>query len=448
MNKVHVRSLLGLLLAAVCRPSLAGPPEVAKPPALAEFSDEIVTGGPSEFMTVRHLKMRGSNQAIGAKLAEIARDRHGFKPPHRSAEAMKPRWEYFRNAWPNQYERALGASAALGKAPDENFDTLSLTVDLKIDPACSVVYYPPKSTEPGHGMLSRNYDFTTGPYSEMVGIPAPAGASAMYANTYVFEVYPDKGYPALYLTANELLCCCIDGVNSEGLTVALLANADTEGGVPMKPTGSCIAGLDEADIGRMILDRCATIEDARKLLSEIKFYYTWIPVHFIIGDRSGQSFVWEYSMDCKKRYVVDGGGEVQVITNHPLHRMNASKKWQLNGGIGESQDRYDRLVTEIDSAGPKLSLDKIKYVNSCVAVTSKAPPPRDPHRQERTLWHSVYDCSDRSLMVDFYLGEGKDSAYKNQKRSGYLKFALQTTASLAEGKGSDTRKHTRSPAER
>lgn len=430
--KGSIRALLALTVLFCCKSVHAGPPD--KAPTLAEFSEKVVSGGPDEFMTVRHLRMRGSNQAIGYKLAEIAKTRHGFEPQHRSAELMRARWDYLKTAYPTQYERCLGASAYFGKSPDDAFDTLNLTVDLQMEPACSTVYYPPQSTDIGHAILSRNYDFTTGPFSEMMGIPTPPGTAAMYANTYVMEVYPDQGRPALYLCANDLLGVAIDGVNSEGLSVALLANSDPAAGIPMKPTGMCIPGVDEGELPRMILDQCATVDEAKKLLSEVKAYYTWIPVHYIIGDKSGQSFVWEYSMDRKKRYEVDGAGDVQVITNHALHRMSVSRDSQMTAGVGESQGRFDRLVTEIDKAGPKLSLDQIKLANACVAVTTKAPPSSSPHRQERTLWHSLYDCNDRSLMVDFYLGEGKDSAYKNQKRSGYLKFVLNATPSLAEGR--------------
>jgi hypothetical protein len=41
----------------------------------------------------------------------------------------------------------------------------------------------------------------------------------------------------------------------------------------------------------------------------------------------------------------------------------------------------------------------------------------------RTLWHAIYDCHDKSLGIDFYLGE-KD-ANGNEKRSGYLHFQLE-----------------------
>ena len=58
------------------------------------FRETLVAGTAQDFMQVRHLVLRGSNRAIGAKLAELARTRHGVLPrpskspyaqPHRGA---------------------------------------------------------------------------------------------------------------------------------------------------------------------------------------------------------------------------------------------------------------------------------------------------------------------------------------------------------------------------
>ncbi len=45
-----------------------------------QFAERIVAGGPDDFMTVRHLRFRGSQCEIGKKLAEIAKSRNALQP--------------------------------------------------------------------------------------------------------------------------------------------------------------------------------------------------------------------------------------------------------------------------------------------------------------------------------------------------------------------------------
>ena len=89
---------------------------------------------------------------------------------------------------------------------------------------CSVVFYPGASSASGHATLSRNYDFSTAPWTELAGPAAYEPDRRNAEDPYVIEVYPDTGYASLFLTAYELLGSSLDGINSEGLTVALLAN--------------------------------------------------------------------------------------------------------------------------------------------------------------------------------------------------------------------------------
>ena len=64
----------------------------------------------------------------------------------------------------------------------------------------------------------------------------------------------------------------------------------------------------------------------------------------------------------------------------------------------------------------------MKRANACVLIIDEpgAPKAKNP---DRTIWHSVYDCHEKTLEVDFYLGEDP-SAPKGQRRSGYLRFSL------------------------
>jgi hypothetical protein len=420
-----LRHFVLVALAGAVLPSRAG-----AEPSLREFSEKQVAGGKNDFMIVRLLKLRGSNEAIGRKLAEIARSRHGTEPTAESVELTKKRWQFYKTQYPTHHARSAGAADFFGAPVDGPADTMALLFNMDISPACSVVYYPPEYTASGHAILSRNYDFSTSTYAEIIGQAPAKGTRPMTGDPYIIEMYPDEGYASLYLCAYELLGGCLDGINEHGVTVAMLANGDPQAETPPQPSDTWRAALSEIEIPRFVLDRCKNVDEARDLLMQVPIYYSFIPCHYIIGDRSGRSIIWEYDYDLKARHVVEGKGRPQVITNHPVHKYETDGKARKE--LGESWGRYRRLSAEIAKAPKGRSVDDIRRANAC--IKAKGPPtPRGPNlppRLERTLWYALYDCHDLSVEIDFYLGEDP-AALNGEKRSGYLRFTLDGANSVA-----------------
>lgn len=396
--------------------------------ALQSFSEKQVAGGEKDFMIVRHLTMRGSNEAIGKKLAEIAATRHGFELSADSSDQTKKRWAFFKKHYPNHYARAAGAAEYFGAPVGGPADTMALWYNANLAPACSVVYYPPAYTALGHAVLSRNYDFGTATYAEFIGQRPPKGSRAWTADPYIIEVYPHQGHASLYLCSYDLLGGCLDGVNEKGLSVALLANNDPYDISPPSPSRGGKPALSEIELTRFLLDRCATVDEAQTLLEKIPVHYAMMPCHYIIGDRSGQSVVFEYSVDLADRFLTGGNNQPQVITNHPVHLYEAEAKIKLHASSGESFGRYRKLESQIQTAPQARSLEDMKKTNACVKARTPAnrPVPGLPQGLNRTLWHSMYDCTDGSMEVDFYLGEDA-SAPGGERRSGYLKFKLDNS---------------------
>ena len=398
------------IFAATVQPSTALEPTTKG----LEFSERVVAGGPDDFMTVRHLQLRGSQRTIGRKLAEIAHTRHGVQPVHLDPATADQRLEFYRNDYPMHYERSLGVVDHFGTTFEGGLDATTLPYNLPSNFGCSVVYYPPTHTASGHAILSRNYDWSTGTWSDVLGAPRQNGERKTTEDPYVIEVYPDHGYPSLYLCAYELLGGCFDGVNSEGVTVALLAN---EGGAAPTPSHTWRPGLSEVEIGRYILDTCASVDEARKALELIDFYYAFTPCHYIIGDSKGESFVWEYSVNLKRRYTVDGKGGPQWVTNHAIHARAYPTAESIPESLtGSTFTRFRRLNEKINKAPVKRSTDDIRHANRCVRAVGGGAVPA------RTLWHAMYDCHDKTLAIDFYLGESDASG--GEKRSGYVHFRL------------------------
>jgi hypothetical protein len=380
--------------------------------------EELVAGGPSDFMTARHLTLRGSNRMIGKELAKIARDRHKVKPAKGDPLITRARREYFHQNSRTHYERMQGVADLYGVSLEGEHDLSGLGYNQNVKPGCSTVYYPPTHTANGHAILSRNYDFSTAPFPVMLGMPDFEGSKAMTADPYVIEVYPDRGYPSLYVCAYDLLGGCIDGMNSEGLTVALLADDEAMSGSLVEPTRQAQAGFNEIAITRHILDTCACTEDAKHALMMAKMYYSFIMCHYIVSDKHGHSFIWEWSPAHNREYIVDGAGKPQVITNHPVHKYAKPEEMPVEEHPGSSYTRYRKLQERL-AAEPKATMEYIKGTNLCV----RADPPASQGRYPgRTLWHSVYDMTVKTAEIDFYLGEdGKGG----QRRSGYKKFSLK-----------------------
>ena len=65
--------------------------------------------------------------------------------------------------------------------------------------------FPLAKSQNSHSLISRNFDFSLGTASQMVGMPSKPGELPMVSRPYVFEVYPDKGYASVYLCVYDLL---------------------------------------------------------------------------------------------------------------------------------------------------------------------------------------------------------------------------------------------------
>jgi hypothetical protein len=227
----------------------------------------------------------------------------------------------------------------------------------------------------------------------------------MTARPYVVETRPSDGGPAcLFLCAYELLGGCIDGLNSEGLVVALLAD-DESGGAD--PTLAPAVGLNEIQLLRFLLETCADTGEAREALLSAKQHYMFLPCHYLVADASGDSFVWERTAN--REHVVEGGGQVQVATNHLLHGRPSLDDLPAGDGPSATYARARRLTAALEGRAGPLSPEQIKATHACVNR-------EEPGAAVRTLWHAIYDAADRSLEVSFYLGEGR--------RSPYLRFAI------------------------
>jgi Acyl-coenzyme A:6-aminopenicillanic acid acyl-transferase len=402
-----------------------------------------------DFMTVRHLAVGGTNFEIGRTLGTLASERYGQTPDDLVADSMyvRARRLYVQRNYPIHAERMPGVAAALGLDPeDDRYDLtgLSLLTDLPT-PAfgCSVVYYPPASTVTGHGYLSRNYDFFVGSIADIMMVaqaPDDGRAPAAMSEPYVMEWHPeDGGYASLAIHAFDTLSGTLDGINSAGLVVSILA--DEEGMQALGPNWEPhlgrqqIVGLHELAVMRLLLDTCATVSEAAEALLTVKQYYRFAPCRYLVADRSGHSFVYENSIGRNVQYVIDGNGQLQLATNFQLSK-HPSPETMPDGPLTLENNafwRYRMLTGRIADHRGGFTTHEMKDTNACVNVatlieTMRSDPAQRPNAEGvngRTMWHSLYDQQARTVEISFYLGEDVQAdGTRRERRSDYMTFHL------------------------
>jgi hypothetical protein len=416
----------GVLIALLVFASLAAHVAAEEPKLKGALQqDKVIAGGPKEFMEVRHLVLKGTNEEIGRALALMAKERYNAQPiPSEDPFRTRVQRRYIEKQYPILFDRMRGAAAAFSRRVDD--DTANFTSLMYLfgsGPGCSVVHIPPAMTNDGNSIVSRNYDFSTG---TLFGTQPPKGELPCTARPYLVEMHPERGYASLAMYSYDLLSGSLDGINSEGLTVALLADDELMGKFKMEPAGMDGVGLGVLQMLRLLLDTCATVDEAKETLLMTKQYYEIVPVHFLVADRNGQSFVWEYSQAHNKEYIIENPGKPLLTTNFSLNRHLSEGKPPSAELAKPLCGRYCALCEHIAKKGDKLTLDSIKEAHKVADITVT---PKDPGQvPTRTLWHALYVPGQRKLQISFYLHDEPNSKAPGAVRivrSEYLEFVLK-----------------------
>src|SRR5438874_3984791 len=77
-------------------------------PSTLRFQERTVAGTDRDLMIVRYLRLEGSNAQIGARLAEIARERHGSTGDTAPGALATEQLAWVTTNWPEMAERAEG----------------------------------------------------------------------------------------------------------------------------------------------------------------------------------------------------------------------------------------------------------------------------------------------------------------------------------------------------
>ncbi len=373
------------------------------------FIQKTVVGCKEDFMIVQYYKIKGTNKKIGRKIAQIAKSLNIKINSSTDTLKNKLKYKYLKQNYPIHYKRMQGIADEYNIKIDDYSKDISIIPYIPTKTNCSVIFYPGHHTENKHDILSRNYDFTLGNINLQ---KCEKNELPICSRPIIFEIYPDTGYASLYITAFDLIGGAVDGINSQGLSIAVLSEGIAYEGYTLEPSNE--VGLYELLIMRYLLDNCKNVEEAKIALLWLKQYYLYLPLHYIIADNHGKSFVFEFSRQRNRSIIIDGKG-IQCITTHLLSNQHPSNK--------ESLENLNKLKS-ITHTKEIFTLDEIKEINNKVSPRMTYHPFYVP---SRTLWHAMYDLDSKTLNVKFYLGETKDPKNNNKiitRYSDYFEFSF------------------------
>jgi hypothetical protein len=161
--------------------------------------------------------------------------------------------------------------------------------------------------------------------------------------------------------------------------------------------GQTKRGFNEFLPIQYLLDTCATASEAERALARMEHHHVAVPVHLLVADRHGGSFVFEYSRDGSGKVIVHGEVASPLkVTNFQLNRLSdPAAREAMEARCDENGfDRYRLLEERLARTRFPMSEEAIRRVNSAVYVDKEAE-----EHCERTVFHSIYDASSCSLKV-------------------------------------------------
>ncbi len=256
----------------------------------------------------------------------------------------------------------------LAEASEQDYDAvLAVNLTAPFDPqelpACTVLAVSPERSADGRPIVGRNYDF----FYDV------SGDVATTCWTYPTGHYAHVGDSDIWVGRD-------DGLNEAGLFVGI-ASIFLEG---MQP------GIVFWLVVRMLLDRCATVDEGLDLLHKVPHIGSWT---YLLADRTGKAAAVETGM---------GGVEVRcpqdgllVITNHPLCPRYVDEPAFVPA---DSRPRYDRLH-ELLGGARKVNVEAVKQALRDHQGLVCSHGAHFPKRRFGTLWSAVGRPGERWLDI-------------------------------------------------
>lgn len=272
---------------------------------------------------------------------------------------------------------------------------LPLSIDLP-DLGCSTFF---AQTPEGDYQFGRNFDLYHSPPAIIHTNPKNGYASVSTVNLsfmgYTNGRVPEGGI----MDKVEMLAAPyvpIDGMNEKGLAVGVLLIRDLE--PTAQDTGKI--NLQTTTAIRMILDKCATVEEAVEMLKEYDMHSSAGSVyHFQITDVLGNSVVVEY-LNNEMFEIYPTEDFYQACTNFVVTPGELY-------GHGRGHDRYEILMSKLEETGGIISEEEAMELLSAVKAEVKED---GDGNDSTTQWSVVFNQND--LTGTFSVGMDYDNLIK------------------------------------
>ncbi|MDD5085808.1 MAG: C45 family autoproteolytic acyltransferase/hydrolase [Candidatus Omnitrophica bacterium] len=372
----------------------------------ALVKDEIILPrGPGEYMEVRHIILKGTNEEIGRAMGDIAQKDYGAAKLNQYAEPSyaKARLEYMCRNNPILLEWMKGIARSYGVSLSDTLLDTSYLPSFYTTPQCSGMLVPAAYSANGHTFYSASRDYYLATFSEVMEKKPRPGEKKIFSEAAVVEIYPDKGYSSLLVAIGDLTYG-VDIVNSEGLSVSGFED-DTYGITRTQKDASRATGLSLSQAMMLIANTCVTMDEAIQVLLINKISMPSMPMHIQVADRTGQAVIYEISPNDFSGQFVYNDGKPQVVTNHGVYAYPDVSKMPVNEKDPyDTYNRYRRLDNFVASHKGKFSItDGWKAMDLVIGAVPEASEANYLKLPLRTFYQIVVDKEERAIQVKFYL---------------------------------------------
>jgi len=312
------------------------------------------------------IDLRGSYVEMGRQQGRTLRGMPLPPPDTRMARFARQCEQTLAEHAPELLEELQGVAEA-AELDWEPFLTLSTTAPFDPDdlPAanCTVVAVLPERTTDGRPIVGRNFDFFHD-VSEESAATYRAGPAGRYASLGNCDIWVGRE----------------DGLNEAGLFVGQAA-------IFMR---GLQPGLTFWFIVRLLLDRCATVDEALELIQRVPHAASWT---YLLADAAGRAVVVEPTVEgIELRYPEDG---LLVLTNHAVCARWAGREQFVPP---DSHPRYNRL-RQLLGGKEKVDVEAVRRALRDHRGKVCSHGEHMPKRKFGTLWSVVGRPGERQLEI-------------------------------------------------
>ena len=259
-----------------------------------------------------------------------------------------------------------------------------------------------KAEGPGY-WFGRNYDFFKNPSLVVHSHPKEGYASLSVCDMGHFGYGLEK-LPSSFLKSASCIAAVyvpMDGINEKGLCVSIMAlpkQASRQNEPGKHTVGTTI-------IMRLILDRCASVEQAIELVKSLNVRHdasgSASGYHYMVADASGDCCVIEFDKDDQWKTLVVRKGEsanCMHVTNHLLNPKHYTTEPNPEVGNPRSHSwwRYATVAEYLKAHEGVLSFEQAQ---ECLAKVHWEDLVWDNGKVEDTQYSAVYDQQNLTLAL-------------------------------------------------